>query len=528
MNFKNYFFTLTIIFILAVSQAFAGDLYWVGNSGNWNDASHWAAVSGGKGGVGVPTLNDNVFVDDKSFSQKNAVLNINSSISVNNLNIISQKDFAITSSKNTEINIFGSIQVTANFNNQIKSDIRFKSAKDETVHLGWFVWQANIYFDGTGIYKLTSPIQNHEYSIYHNSGTLDLNRFDVLCGSFISNSNTKRTLISEKSTILTYHQFDVQDKKNGYDFSQTFLFNLKNEDGNNGSTDKTVNVVSIITDTSSCGDVCDGRIIVNFTTTCPFANVNWTPGTPQGDDDGANPITTGSDTIFNLCPGIEYSAIITNSCDGSTKIAKATVLGHAYITEFLPATIDSTSCNGVCDGQIDAFIDAASFANLSYQWTPGGIGDTLTSISGLCDGNYSLRVRDGFGCDTTFFYTVDEPDSVRANITVTDVTCFGTCTGSITSNPTGGTGPSTYTFQWFPTGDITPTISNLCDGSIDTVIVTDANGCVGDTVGIVSTVPQMQLDSSQINVSCGGYCNGIANVTVNSGGVPPFNHNWSN
>ncbi|MCL4856839.1 MAG: hypothetical protein KJZ55_06165, partial [Flavobacteriales bacterium] len=331
------------------------------------------------------------------------------------------------------------------------------------------------------------------------------------------------------STILAYNSWNVDDKKNTYDFSKTKTYQLGNSNFLE-NTNKAVSVTSIISDTASCGNICDGMIIVNFSTTCSFVNINWTPGTPDGDDDGLNPITTGSDTIFNICPGIEYTAIITDDC-GSTRLAKATVLGHARIEEFLPATITSPSCNGVCNGEIEVFIDFAGFVtNLgteSFEWSPGLPSDTLSSISNLCSGNYSLRVQDGFGCDTTFFYTVNEPDSVRANIIVDDVSCFGYCNGSVTSNPTGGTGIGTYSFFWLPSGNTTNSLSGLCVGSTDTLIVTDANGCIGDTISVIGSVLQMQIDSSQINVSCGGYCDATASATVVTGGVGPFTHNWS-
>ncbi|HRP59217.1 MAG TPA: hypothetical protein PK833_02880, partial [Vicingus sp.] len=165
MNFKKYFLLLTFSLLVAVSQVFAGDFYWVGNSGNWNDASHWSNTSGGKGGFGVPTSNDNVFFDDNSFSQAKAEVKIGSSISINNLNISSQKHFAISSTKNSDINILGSAQIFSEFDNQIKSSIHFKSNKNEIIHLGWYVWQTDFYFEGTGTYKLTSPIQNHANSL---------------------------------------------------------------------------------------------------------------------------------------------------------------------------------------------------------------------------------------------------------------------------------------------------------------------------------------------------------------------------
>ncbi|MGI4864389.1 MAG: hypothetical protein ACRYFZ_10745 [Janthinobacterium lividum] len=44
------------------------DLYWVGGSGRWHDAAHWASSSGGSGGACPPTLATNVYFDANSFS----------------------------------------------------------------------------------------------------------------------------------------------------------------------------------------------------------------------------------------------------------------------------------------------------------------------------------------------------------------------------------------------------------------------------------------------------------------------------
>ncbi|MDJ1506878.1 hypothetical protein, partial [Xanthocytophaga agilis] len=41
----------------------AQSLYWVGDGGSWNDASHWSATSGGSGGAGVPTTSNAAIFD---------------------------------------------------------------------------------------------------------------------------------------------------------------------------------------------------------------------------------------------------------------------------------------------------------------------------------------------------------------------------------------------------------------------------------------------------------------------------------
>ena len=55
------FLLLSILFCAFTINSFAADFYWVGNNGDWNDASHWAITSGGNGGIGIPAQNDDVF-----------------------------------------------------------------------------------------------------------------------------------------------------------------------------------------------------------------------------------------------------------------------------------------------------------------------------------------------------------------------------------------------------------------------------------------------------------------------------------
>ncbi|MEZ4974712.1 MAG: S8 family serine peptidase [Cyclobacteriaceae bacterium] len=42
-------------------------LYWIGDSGNWNDNTHWSTTSGGSPAFTVPTAIDLIIVDDNSF-----------------------------------------------------------------------------------------------------------------------------------------------------------------------------------------------------------------------------------------------------------------------------------------------------------------------------------------------------------------------------------------------------------------------------------------------------------------------------
>jgi len=545
MNFKNCF--LTLVSFLLINFCFAGDFYWVNNTGNWNDASHWSNTSGGIGGVGTPSKHDNIIIDQNSFTASNSTITISSNIAVNNL-IISENVVPFTIQSNNTINfdIYGDLNVRAIFTNNIKASIHFRNNQNTTneLYFGWYKWKANIYFEGSGTYILKSPLQAHENTISLIQGTLNLNGNDVLCDKFISNSNKKRKLISGASSILAYNQWVTNKSKFNYNFSQTTIYvisedvNAVNKGGDNysikqsqsSSTNKTVSNASVTNDTVSCGNACDGSIMVNFETDCPNGSVNWLPNILPIDTLYTGECPTcpipgpnGSDTLFNLCPGF-YTAVISNDCDGSVQAPQGEVKGHPSIVEIVH-TENITSCQDSCDGSTFIVVTGAPYAIFSYEWLTGNPADTNTSLSNLCDGLYEVEVQDGFGCIDTFQFNIPEPLAIDPNVNVVDVLCFGDCTGSATSNPTGGNGG--YTYQWHTSGDTTASITNLCAGFTDSLTVTDVNGCVGGTSITITSPTQIQVDTTVQNVSCGGLCDGTITVDVTGGGVGPFTHNWS-
>jgi len=66
-----------------ILSAGSKDYYWVGGTGNWNDASKWSLTSGGAGGAGIPTAIDNVFFDGNSFTAPGQVVTIIGDVSNN-------------------------------------------------------------------------------------------------------------------------------------------------------------------------------------------------------------------------------------------------------------------------------------------------------------------------------------------------------------------------------------------------------------------------------------------------------------
>ncbi|MBD8346630.1 hypothetical protein [Dysgonomonas sp. HGC4] len=88
------------------------DLYWVGGSGVWNDASHWSFTSGGQGGACVPSPNSNVFFDAGSgFTSASKTVTIEATAYCRNITCagaVTPPTLTSTSSTSISFNIYGS------------------------------------------------------------------------------------------------------------------------------------------------------------------------------------------------------------------------------------------------------------------------------------------------------------------------------------------------------------------------------------------------------------------------------------
>ncbi len=229
----------------------------------------------------------------------------------------------------------------------------------------------------------------------------------------------------------------------------------------------------------TCFGPCDGTAAVSPTGGTGPYTYDWQPAPGSGQ---------GTDQVTGLCAGT-YTVTIADALLCDTTIT-FTILPYTPIDD--NEVVSDVQCHGACDGSV---VVAASggIGSYGYVWTPvPANGQGNDQATGLCPGVYTLIITDGVGCDSTFTYTITEPDTLQVTVDlVVDASCADAADGAIDVTSAGGT--PNYQFDWNgPNGFDAQTedIAQLAPGSY-TLTVTDAHGCtytLGVTVNALVTV----------------------------------------
>jgi len=258
-----------------------------------------------------------------------------------------------------------------------------------------------------------------------------------------------------------------------------------------------------------CYGLTNGSVVMSISNgTAPYA-WNWTR---SGGGSGSG---TGT-TISGLSPGTYTVTVSANGGSGCSKTFTVTLTENPQIVPV--ATPVHVLCNGASTGGVNLSVSGGS-PGYTYAWTKtgGGFSATTQNISGLTPGTYHVTVTDSKGCTAAASATVTQPDAITVTPAITNLTCNGQNTGSISlagvDAVTGGVGP--YTYLW-SNGSAASAITNLAAGTYS-VTVTDANGCTKLQSGITVTQPSAITISSAVAspILCNG---GTSTITVTASG----------
>jgi hypothetical protein len=292
----------------------------------------------------------------------------------------------------------------------------------------------------------------------------------------------------------------------------TYTVTVKDATGTTTTTTATVivNPPVLITDTSSTNISCTTSgsasvLVSNFASPYTY---NWSNGFI------GRKISTPTAGI--------YTVTITdaNGCNATTVF---NIKGSSPVSA-------AFTFSTVCMGTNVLFTNTGTppGTGITYNWIvlPNNVSGTSTdfSFTFLTSGTYTVQhtVTQG-SCSNTVNQDITIVNCNGPTITATSGSaCPGAC-ASVTSNPAGGTGP--YTYSW-NTGETTQNI-NPCPASTTTytVKVTDSGGGTATTTATVTIHPAISITATPI-LNCGTN-NGSVTATV-TGGSSSFTYSWSN
>jgi hypothetical protein len=289
--------------------------------------------------------------------------------------------------------------------------------------------------------------------------------------------------------------------------------------------------IVLVTDSHGCNSTGSGTVTVNPLPTVVVPNVAicaGASGTLTAFASGNGPFTyswtgpsgfTATGNPITVSVGGTYTVTVTDA-NHCTQTATGTVTVN-------PLPIVTVNSIGICSGSrgtLTATVTGSTAAPFTYSWTgPGGVTGTGASITVSAAGTYTVTVTDANGCVGTGSgtVTVNPLPVVTVNNAATCVGGTATLTASVT-----GSSATPFTYAWSgPSGFTasTPSVTVSAAGTY-TVVVTDANGCVGVGTGTLTVNAPPTVTMSGVTVCAGSSATLTANVT---GGKAPFSYLWT-
>ncbi|MEE2699753.1 MAG: choice-of-anchor B family protein [Bacteroidota bacterium] len=275
-------------------------------------------------------------------------------------------------------------------------------------------------------------------------------------------------------------------------------YNLSLIDNNNCLTNTLVSIIdppvlstTVSADTILCNGGTSIATVYTYGGVAPYY-YNW-----------SNNATTQS---TSLATGL-FFVDVTDS-NGCNIIDSILVIEHdSMVLNFASTDI---SCNGNTDGTIILNVISGGQIPFQYSVDNGATFQNNNHFASLSAGNYNVVIMDGNNCLANVFVNLIEPQPLSAVSSITDVSCYGYCDGSISLSISGGT--PIYSQDW---NGANP--NSLCAGTFNCSI-TDANGCL-------LILSNSVIEPTSLNAQILQNANDLDALV--SGGTPSYTYLWS-
>jgi gliding motility-associated-like protein len=514
--------------LLCSSLLSSQTLYWVGNSGNWNDPQHWAYSAGGNPANTVPGPGNSVVLSTDSRIE----IHITTGAYCSGITCLPRADKAsILMDPGAELNVLGNAELCDSLfvrgGRLVFSGgnfaLRQKGASLETsivvngANLEAFgglslgrsgcvsIEQGSLITGGESI--ITGKFQLGEHATWTNRNTsLHCNERDGLY--------LKGTVVSEGNGVKIYRPFGAEDydrqwehRDDRIEFDYRQLPTCATGPGQTPFTIDAIVISNYNGEDISCNGANDGIATVSVTGGIGPFLYQWIGGDVPGFTQNYNNLGAGT-----------YTVLVTDLAQGVTCVDNVQLAEPPPITIF-SLLLTPPSCEGLCNGRAIP-IAIGGVPGYQYLWSSGETGFQAVQ---LCEGINSVIITDSNGCAFDSIFPLNR-NPIEFGLVVSEILCAGESTGEASASPSGGVG-GPYVISW-SNGQSGPSATGLSADSY-TLTVTDAANCTVDTTFTITELPGIEiLEENITDETCAGNQDGAISINVN-GGTLPYNYLWS-
>lgn len=262
-------------------------------------------------------------------------------------------------------------------------------------------------------------------------------------------------------------------------------------------------IPNLVTDSVRCHGDCNGTATVNATGGLFPYTYQWSNG------QSVNPVT-------GLCAN-SYSVTV-NDDFGCQKVVPFNIYEPAALTAYISDT-SMVYCDSVCNGFATVTVSGGT-QSYHYSWIDG---QSASTASNLCAGNYSVTVTDHNSC--TVSVPINIVDTSNFSVTIDSLIpplCHGDCNAIAFAVASGGLSP--YNYNW-DNSDHGIFADSLCAGNHN-VMIFESGGCIRNLFYNITQPAVVTVTPTVVNnPACTGICDGSITVSA-SGGTPNYHYSW--